>query len=117
MNCISTAEFLGNAGPPPQCLCGQPTLPHCQTTWQCPPESVCNMMWYVIPYACRAGVAAFTGVACYGNVAGRVVCSITTTTIAEAMGVCPEIGPPISAAEALSIISGEGGSGHERDER
>ena len=31
--CITNAEFLDNAGPPPVCLCGQPTIPYDHTTW------------------------------------------------------------------------------------
>lgn len=101
MTCITNAEFLDNAGPPPQCMCGQPLLSYCETTWQCPPESVCDIMWYVVPIACHAAVAAIPSVVCNTNVVGRVVCSIVADRIEDAMDVCPEIGPPISPEEAL----------------
>ena len=58
-------------------------------------------MFYVVPHACRAAVAGITGVACYGNPVGRIICSIAGYAIQEAMDICPEIGPPISAEEAL----------------
>lgn len=106
MNCISTAEFIDNAGPPPQCLCGQPTLPHCQTTWQCPPESVCNIMWYVIPHACRAAVSAAGFVIC-NNIGGRLICSVVADRVGDLLDICPSVGPPISPEEALG--GGEGG--------
>lgn len=107
MTCISNTEFLDNAGPPPQCLCGQPTLPYCENTWQCPPESVCNLMWYVVPHACRAAVAAISGVVC-NNVAGRVICSVIADRVQDMLDVCPEVGPPISPEEALGGLE-EGG--------
>ncbi len=101
MTCISNAEFLDNAGAPPQCMCGQPLLSYCETTWKCPPESICNIMWYVVPAACQAAVAALPAVVCNTNMAGRVVCSIVADQIVKARKICPEIGPPISPEEVL----------------
>lgn len=105
MTCISTAEFLDNAGPPPQCLCAQPTLPYCSTTWQCPPENVCNIMWYVIPKACELAVAAIGGVVC-NSIGGRIVCTVVADQVEDLLDVCPAVGPPISPEDALG---GEGG--------